>query len=103
MEYQMSDRILGVKPSAIREILKMSSDPSVIAFSAGNPAPEAFPVNIIKEIVEDIFTSNPIGALQYSVTEGYLPLRQALEKLCAERYSISMEDNQVIVVSGAGH
>lgn len=101
MEYQLSDRILGVKPSAIREILKMSSDPSVIAFSAGNPAPEAFPVDTIKEIVEDIFTRNPIGALQYSVTEGYLPLRQALEKLCAGRYGISMEDNQVIVVSGA--
>ena len=101
MQYQLSDRILGVKPSAIREILKMSSDPSVIAFSAGNPAPEALPVDTVKEIIDDIFAKNPIQALQYSVTEGYQPLRQELERLCAKRYGIFMEENRVIVVSGA--
>ena len=45
MDYQFSDRVLDLKPSIIREILKNSSDPSVIPFSAGNPAPEAFPAN----------------------------------------------------------
>ena len=30
MEYQFSERVKSLKPSAIREILKNSSDPSVI-------------------------------------------------------------------------
>jgi 2-aminoadipate transaminase len=42
MNYPFSDRVLALKPSAIREIFKYASDPSVISLSAGNPAPEAF-------------------------------------------------------------
>ena len=47
MEYQFSERVKSLKPSAIREILKNSSDPSVIPLSAGNPAPDAFPYDIL--------------------------------------------------------
>ena len=43
MNYAFAERVQNLKPSAIREILKYSSDPAVIPFSAGNPAPEAFP------------------------------------------------------------
>lgn len=44
MEYQFSERVKSLKPSAIREILKNSSDPSVIPLSAGNPAPGRLPL-----------------------------------------------------------
>ena len=49
MEYQFSERVKSLKPSAIREILKNSSDPSVIPLSAGNPAPDAFPYEAVAE------------------------------------------------------
>ena len=49
MEYQFSERVKSLKPSAIREILKNSSDPSVIPLSAGNPAPDAFPYDAVRE------------------------------------------------------
>ena len=48
MNFQISNKIAGIKPSAIREILKLSADPNIIAFSAGNPAPQAFPVEEIR-------------------------------------------------------
>ena len=44
MTYSFADRVMALQPSAIREILKFTSDPEVISFAAGNPAPEAFPV-----------------------------------------------------------
>ena len=47
MKYTFSDKISNLKPSAIREILKMTSDPNIISFAAGNPAPDAFPVEEI--------------------------------------------------------
>ena len=70
-----SYRVQTLQPSAIREILKFTSDPEVISFAAGNPAPEAFPTEEIARITNEILTKTPIDALQYSITEGYTPLR----------------------------
>ena len=74
MDYIISDRVKTLKPSAIREIFKYAADPSVVSLSAGNPAPEAFPVKAIEEISASILSKEPVSALQYSVTEGYPPL-----------------------------
>ena len=80
MKYEFSERVKGLKPSAIREILKNSSAPGVIPLSAGNPAPDAFPYEDIRRISAELLESTPIEALQYSVTEGYLPLREQAGK-----------------------
>ena len=50
MDYIFSDKISSLKPSAIREILKATSDPGVIPLAAGNPSAEAFPVEEVKKI-----------------------------------------------------
>ena len=68
MDYQFSDRVLALKPSIIREILKNSSDPSVIPFSAGNPAPEAFPAKEIAEISQTILSEIQHYRRLYTVT-----------------------------------
>lgn len=101
MEFKFAQRMLSLKPSAIREILKFTSDPSVIPFAAGNPAPEAFPVQEIQAICEDILKNNPIGALQYSITEGYLPLRKNIKSKVLDRENIMSEQDEMIIVSGA--
>ena len=88
MDYQFSYRVLALKPSIIREILKNSSDPSVIPFSAGNPAPEAFPAKEIAEISQTILSKNPIAALQYSITEGYTPLRETISSYMTSHHQI---------------
>ena len=80
MEYSFSNKVTGLKASAIREILKFTAFPDVISFAAGNPAPEAFPVETVEEITRKILTENPVAALQYSITEGYTPLRETLKK-----------------------
>ena len=101
MDYQFSDRVLALKPSIIREILKNSSDPSVIPFSAGNPAPEAFPSKEIAEISQTILNENPIVALQYSITEGYTPLRETISAYMKSHHQIGREFDEIIVTSGA--
>lgn len=95
-----SDKVSGVAPSAIREILKFTSDPEVISFAAGNPAPETFPVETIAKLSAEILEKEPISALQYSVTEGYMPLRKWLEDdLCKK--GMFAEGDSVVVTSGA--
>ncbi len=76
---EFSDKVSTLQPSAIREILKFTADPTVISFAAGNPAPEAFPVDVITKLSADIFAEEPINALQYSITEGYPKLRDWLK------------------------
>lgn len=100
MNYTFSDKISGLKPSAIREILKATADPSIIAFAAGNPAPDAFPVEEIKKITMDILEKNPIAALQYGATEGYTPLRDAVKKRLASQGSFTDRDELIITSGG---
>lgn len=101
MKYPCSDRMSSLKPSIIREILKHSSDPTVISFSAGNPAPEAFPVKEITTLSAQILEQNPIGALQYSYTEGYPPLREILREYMKSHHQVGREFDELIVTSGA--
>lgn len=100
-DYYFSSAMRNLKPSAIREILKMSSDPAVIPFSAGNPAPDAFPVEAVARITAEIMAEQPILALQYSVTEGYDPLRESLRTLAKEHYTAMGAQDELMVVSGA--
>lgn len=101
MNYAFAERVQNLKPSAIREILKYSSDPDVVPFSAGNPAPEAFPVEAVQAITAEIFSKHPIDALQYSLTEGYPALRERLSTYMKEKYHVGGEDDVLLVTSGA--
>lgn len=101
MNYIFSDKVSSLKASAIREILKFTSDPSVISFAAGNPAPEAFPTDKIAEISADLLKNDPVLALQYSVTEGYTPLRNELKKLMSEKKCFNSDIDDLIITSGA--
>ncbi len=98
---KFSDPMNNLKASAIREILKFTSDPSVISFAAGNPAPEAFPVEAVQEIAGRILSQDPIGAMQYSITEGYVPLRENIKKVILSEEPILKDEDDLIIVSGA--
>ena len=100
MEYKFSDKVTGLQASAIREILKFTSDPEVISFAAGNPAPEAFPTERIAEISAELLRDDPVLALQYNITEGYTPLRDFLKSWMTEKNCFHKEFDELIVTSG---
>lgn len=96
-----SYRIQTLQPSAIREILKFTADPTVISFAGGNPAPEAFPVETIRELTADILENDPVGALQYSISEGYTPLRDWIKDDLYSKGMFNYNDDDVIITAGA--
>ncbi|MBQ8345231.1 MAG: PLP-dependent aminotransferase family protein [Clostridia bacterium] len=102
MEYCFSDKIAALKPSAIREIFKSLTDPEIISFAAGNPAPESFPVEELAALSDKIFREQAVTALQYSITEGYTPLREAIALRQRRRFGESMvrDGDMTLVVSG---
>ncbi len=101
MEYSFSDRVQALKPSAIREIFKYAADPEVVSLSAGNPSPEAFPIEEIKEISSRLLEENPIGVLQYSVTEGYPQLRETLKEYMKSHHNVGRDFDDILITTGA--
>lgn len=100
MEYKFSDKVSGLQASAIREILKFTADPEVISFAAGNPAPEAFPTEKIAELSAELLRDDPVLALQYSVTEGYTPLRDYLKEWLSSKGCFHSGSDDLIITSG---
>ncbi|MBO7162349.1 MAG: PLP-dependent aminotransferase family protein [Clostridia bacterium] len=100
MEYNISNKMKALKPSAIREIFKSLSDPTIISFAAGNPAPESFPTEAMAKISADIFANEPVTALQYGITEGYPALREDIKTRLKTKFNIGRDFDNTIVVTG---
>lgn len=101
MNYVFSNKIAALKPSAIREVLKATSVPGIIPLAAGNPAPEAFPLEEVRVLSEKIFASRAVDALQYGVTEGYSPLIESVSEWIKAEENIGRSFDSLIITSGA--
>lgn len=101
MDFSFADRVQGLNPSAIREILKYAADPEVVSLSAGNPAPEAFPVKAVAEITARVLAEHPVDALQYSLTEGYSALRERLKNYMKAKHNVGRDTDAILITSGA--
>lgn len=100
MDYRFSDRMSTMRGSAIREIFKFAADPEVISLAGGNPAPELFPNEELAGIAAELLKNQPVLSLQYGVTEGYTPLREAVKARIKRVEHIDHPDDDVIIVSG---
>jgi 2-aminoadipate transaminase len=95
-----AQRTLGVKSSAIRELLKITQKPEVISFGGGLPAPDVFPVKQFEEACHKVLAEHGAQALQYGPTEGYQPLREMIARNIA-RYGIFAKAENVLITSGS--
>lgn len=100
MSYSISNKFATLKPSATREILKVTSQPGMIAFAGGSPAVDAFPCEEVKALSAKILEENPVSALVYGVSEGYEPLRQTVRSWLKRRENIGTQDDTVFITSG---
>lgn len=101
MELRFADRMSNVSASAIREILKFASTPGFISLAAGSPANETFPAEALAEITARLLREQPNATLNYSVTEGYTPLRDYLKKYLKTNHNTGCEGDELIITSGA--
>ncbi|MDR7229092.1 DNA-binding transcriptional MocR family regulator [Caulobacter sp. BE264] len=75
---RFSERMSRVRASEIRELLKLLDQPDILSFAGGIPDPGLFPAQEIQRGYDAVLADPVLSrqALQYSVSEGYLPLRQ---------------------------
>ncbi len=100
MSYSLSSKFASLKPSAVREILKVTNEPGMIAFAGGSPDTAAFPCEEVKKITAEILGENPVSALVYGVSEGYEPLRETVKKWLKRRENVGTDDDVVIITAG---
>jgi 2-aminoadipate transaminase len=99
--FRYAERTRRLGASAIREILKTTQMPDVISFAGGLPAPELFPREAFIEACREVLQSEGHHALQYSVTEGFPPLRQWVCDFLAETIDLQAKLENVLIVSGS--
>lgn len=99
--YSFSKNARGLRPSAIREILKNMNDPKMISFAGGNPAAECFPVEEIRRYSEKILRERPVRMLLYSTTEGVASLRESVLGFANRNGQVSGSGDDVAILTGS--
>ncbi len=102
MDYQnlLADRTNLMQANAIREILKVVSNPEIISLAGGIPSPESFPMDIIQELTNNVLKKYKSTAFQYDLTEGFLPLQKQISILLEARGIKALPD-AVNITSGS--
>ena len=100
-DHIFATRSSRMRASEIRELLKLLERPDIISFAGGIPDPALFPDVAFKDAYSEIFSSPQVNAaLQYSVSEGYKPLREWLVGEMAKIGIVCGVDN-VFITSGS--
>lgn len=93
-------RFDGVTGSAIREILKLLTNPGMISFGGGNPAPETLDADVISDIAQDVLKKDGKNILQYGASEGYGPLREQLLSYLPH-FGFTPSDAEILPITGS--
>ena len=89
-----------VKPSAIRELLRLGADPSIMSFGGGYPDASLFPLAALAAAFQTAIVEQGRTALQYTVSSGLPRLREQIaERMTREGVECSA-DNVLILQGG---
>lgn len=98
----LATRSSRMTSSEIRDLLTLLSLPDIISFAGGIPDPALFPVDMMKKAYNDILSDRTFSdnAMQYSASEGYLPLREWLAGKMGE-LGIPCDASNIFIVGGS--
>ena len=101
MDSIFSDRIADVPRSFIREILKVTLDPTIISFAGGLPNRKFFPVQELKDAAAKVFDTMGRDVLQYSASEGYSGLREMIAQRYHDRKNLDIAVKKILITNGS--
>lgn len=100
MTTRYADRMEGVKPSAIRQLLQFGADPSIISFGGGYPDSSLFPARALQDIFAELLSGPGEASLQYTHSTGMPKLRQQIARRMAADNIVCEEDN-ILILQGS--
>src|SRR4051812_3529718 len=99
---RFSERMGRVRANEIRELLKLLDQPDVLSFAGGIPDPGLFPAERIQAGYDAVLSDPALArqALQYSISEGYPPLRQWIAERMA-RDGVACDEHNILLTAGS--
>src|SRR5512136_1636521 len=101
MAVRFAHRMIHLRASEIRELLKVTERPEVISLAGGLPAPEFFPIEEVKAVTLRVLEEHGREAMQYSTTEGHRPLRRWIAERMNARLGTRVQTEEVLVTSAS--
>jgi 2-aminoadipate transaminase len=86
VSFTFADRIKRAPESFLAELFSVSNNPAIVSFAGGLPSTELIDTEGITQATHQVMEEDAHIALQYTTTDGYLPLREYI----AERYRIRL-------------
>jgi len=101
-EPALARRMDRMKASEIRELLKLLERPGVISFAGGIPDPNLFPTEAAAGAYREALSGPDAAAtaLQYSVSEGYLPLRAWIAEHMSQQ-GVPADPDNIMITAGS--
>lgn len=101
---KFASRMADMAKSAaiIRNLFGAMGDPEIISFGGGAPAREALPVDLVREIVNDVMWMEKRGveSLQYGSVPGLMDLREVVVDHLLTPKGIKASPGEVVITSG---
>lgn len=101
MVYRFAGRMGRVPDSFLDELFRVSAVPGVISFAGGLPGSAYIDVEGIRDAARDVFTDEGRTALQYTTTDGYLPLREFIADRYRARLGLPATPEEIQIVNGS--
>ena len=100
MTPRLARRMSGVRPSAIRELLRLGADPAVTSFGGGYPDAALFPVEELARVYAQLLVREHAEALQYTTSNGLPVLREQVAKRLTDDGAPRTADDVLIIQGG---
>jgi DNA-binding transcriptional MocR family regulator len=95
-------RTSRIRPSEIREFLKLLGQAGIISFAGGIPASELFPADALQQAMSSLMAdpARRAQAMQYASSEGYAPLREWIARYMG-RLGVECTSANIVITTGS--
>jgi 2-aminoadipate transaminase len=101
MDYRFAARMQSAPPSFLGRLFAVSNRPGVISFAGGLPSADCIDVRGLAAAAASVFAEEGRVALQYSTTDGYLPLREYIAERYRKRLGLDADPSEIQIVNGS--
>jgi 2-aminoadipate transaminase len=99
--YRFANRMVHAPESFLGELFSVSGVPGIISFAGGLPSSVNIDIEGIALAARQVMEEEGAVALQYTTTDGYLPLREYIAERYRRRLGLSARPEEIQIVNGS--
>lgn len=101
LQYHFATRLTRAPESFLDELFRVSADPTIISFAGGLPSSALIDSKGIAQATNSVLKDDACAALQYTTTDGYLPLREYIAERYRTRLGVGATADEIQIVNGS--